>query len=720
MLQAPTPTKLVVMMSAAGLGLMWSGVAFGSRGGDAPAGYAMPLDVALQGQKSDSLDTYNGWVSYSVPEGALTRTIVADARAVAFPSALEPSAGEPARTTRKSEVADHGVMPSTGFDGGASVGNEINALAWVLMEDPRPLLAASRSADASTQPGVSPPRTRAGTASGESDRSAIPSARATGLQRPAKVTFSAPAATAATATPEGRLARTAASAANGASTVSAVGPVTAEQASIERVWASLAEVLGTQGMHRPVSAEPGAQRAAARDDAMRARKAEPATAGRQADKVLETLALVQASRNGSHAGSGMARLDSDLASAATRTPLQAAAGLHAAGLEPEVDIDLNALAVDLNLLVPAASAQADDSVRIARQSEDAAAMRQADKVLQTLALVQSTKPERADRSATRRAPGLVPAKISQSPEPMAGSAIVGLALALELDVDLSVPAEVPRLQPDLPRATAGGRLAPHVVASAALETAARSAIARPADKVLETLSIMPSANTGRTEGRSTTPLGELVSPNALGPLEPAASAAIAGLEPQLDIDLDRLAVDLNLNLLEPAAEVTRLSNAATPAASPESANAPPSEGGVLGDHVVAVNSDRLDEIRGGFVTDSGLKISFGIERAVYLNGTLVSTTSLNIADLSKISGGRADVSGDAAGVLTLVQSGSGNVFAPGSVSNTAAGTIIQNTLDNQRIGTITRIDAVVNSASILRSINLQSSMRSAVVDSLLR
>jgi len=502
--------------------------------------------------------------------------------------------------------------------------------------------------------------------------------------------------------------------------VSAVGPVTAEQASIERVWASLAEVLGTQGMHRPVSAEPGAQRAAARDDAMRARKAEPATAGRQADKVLETLALVQASRNGSHAGSGTARLDSDLASAATRTPLQAAAGLHAAGLEPEVDIDLNALAVDLNLLVPAASAQADDTVRIAHQSEDAAAMRQADKVLQTLALVQSTKPERAERSATRRAPGLVPAKISQSPEPMAGPAIVGLALALELDVDLSVPADVPRLQPDLPRATAAGRLAPHVVASAALGTAARSAIARPADKVLETLSIMPSANTGRTEGRSTTPLGELVSPDALGPLEPAASAAIAGLEPQLDIDLDRLAVDLNLNLLEPAAEVTRLSNAATPAASPESANAPPSEGGVLGDHVVAVNSDRLDEIRGGFVTDSGLKISFGIERAVYLNGTLVSTTSLNIADLSKISGGRADVSGDAAGVLTLVQSGSGNVFAPGSVSNTAAGTIIQNTLDNQRIGTITRIDAVVNSASILRSINLQSSMRSAVVDSLLR
>jgi len=46
--------------------------------------------------------------------------------------------------------------------------------------------------------------------------------------------------------------------------------------------------------------------------------------------------------------------------------------------------------------------------------------------------------------------------------------------------------------------------------------------------------------------------------------------------------------------------------------------------------------------------------------------------------------------------------------------------VIQNTLDNQKINTITRIDAVVNSSGIMRSINLQSSMRSAIVDSLRR
>ena len=149
--------------------------------------------------------------------------------------------------------------------------------------------------------------------------------------------------------------------------------------------------------------------------------------------------------------------------------------------------------------------------------------------------------------------------------------------------------------------------------------------------------------------------------------------------------------------------------------------AEPQERSAIGGDLVALNAAQLDEVRGGFVTDGGLKISFGIERAVYLNGTLVTTTSLNIADLSKISGGQAQVtSNGTAGSLAVLQSGVGNVFAPGSISSTAAGTVIQNTLDNQKINTITRIDAVVNSSGIMRSMNLQSSMQSAIVNSLRR
>ena len=141
----------------------------------------------------------------------------------------------------------------------------------------------------------------------------------------------------------------------------------------------------------------------------------------------------------------------------------------------------------------------------------------------------------------------------------------------------------------------------------------------------------------------------------------------------------------------------------------------------LGSELVALRSAELDEVRGGFVTHEGMKISFGIERAVYLNGTLVTTTSLNIADLARISGGQAQVTGNGFGSLGQVQSGPGNVFMPGAISTTAAGgLVIQNTLDYQKINTITRIDAVVNSASIMRSMNLQSSMQSAIVNSLRR
>jgi hypothetical protein len=147
---------------------------------------------------------------------------------------------------------------------------------------------------------------------------------------------------------------------------------------------------------------------------------------------------------------------------------------------------------------------------------------------------------------------------------------------------------------------------------------------------------------------------------------------------------------------------------------------PPPRRRPVGEHALALSGDRLDEVRGGFVGENGLKISFGIERAIYLNGNLVATNSLNVADLSKITGGQAQVTTSGTGVLALVQSGQGVTFQPSAISQTAGGIVIQNALDNQSIQSITRINAVVNSSSVIKSMNLQSSMRSAVIDSLRR
>ena len=129
---------------------------------------------------------------------------------------------------------------------------------------------------------------------------------------------------------------------------------------------------------------------------------------------------------------------------------------------------------------------------------------------------------------------------------------------------------------------------------------------------------------------------------------------------------------------------------------------------------VAVDASRLDQVRGGFVAHTGLTLSFGIERAVYINGTLVTTTALNVSDLSKLSAGQATLASLNGGTLAVLQSGNGNTFLPGAVSASTIGTVIQNTLDNQHIQSVTTINATVNSGEIVRSMNLQQSVQNAI------
>jgi hypothetical protein len=249
----------------------------------------------------------------------------------------------------------------------------------------------------------------------------------------------------------------------------------------------------------------------------------------------------------------------------------------------------------------------------------------------------------------------------------------------------------------------------------------KTVVVEEADKVLETLALFRSkspksaefACTDDPEGLTDAFVGAYSS-LGIPASEPEPVLPLSSIGQELDIDLDALLPVAKVgNDLDPHAK-------ATPSASGNRLGNGRDDRTAFGGELVALSQEKLDEVRGGFVTDGGLKISFGIERAVYLNGDLVTTTSLNIADLSKISGGQAQVTGDRAAVLALVQSGSRNVFMPGNVSASSAGMVIQSTLDNQKINTITRIDAVVNSSSILRSINLQSSMRSALIDSLRR
>ena len=148
---------------------------------------------------------------------------------------------------------------------------------------------------------------------------------------------------------------------------------------------------------------------------------------------------------------------------------------------------------------------------------------------------------------------------------------------------------------------------------------------------------------------------------------------------------------------------------------------------------IRVSDAQLDSARGGFDVNSTL-LSIGISRAVFINDELVITTTLNIPGLSANShvsspatltrqlgaGAKSDVPATGAPTspvviingngMSLIQNGPGNTAAL-QQNLPSAGFIVQNTLDNQAIRSLTTINAKVLSESIVKGLNMTTSMR---------
>ena len=125
----------------------------------------------------------------------------------------------------------------------------------------------------------------------------------------------------------------------------------------------------------------------------------------------------------------------------------------------------------------------------------------------------------------------------------------------------------------------------------------------------------------------------------------------------------------------------------------------PARAGGLFDH--PVDAATLGSIRGGFATpDGGLIVSFGVSRSISADGSPVASAT------------------DASTLLVL-QRGAGNRFdvAPGA---TAAATVIQNSLDNQKLQTVTTLDVTTNSLQAFRGAAFAATLRSSLTDSLRR
>jgi hypothetical protein len=134
------------------------------------------------------------------------------------------------------------------------------------------------------------------------------------------------------------------------------------------------------------------------------------------------------------------------------------------------------------------------------------------------------------------------------------------------------------------------------------------------------------------------------------------------------------------------------------------------------------NNQELNDIRGGYVTDLGLQIAIGIERAVYINGVLDTASTINFSNIngagSQQAASSAPLSNNA---LNLIQIGGNNTFSPTSISNNLLPgglTVIQNSSDRQLIQNMMVINAAATNLNLFRNINLSSMINAQMIHSL--
>lgn len=170
-----------------------------------------------------------------------------------------------------------------------------------------------------------------------------------------------------------------------------------------------------------------------------------------------------------------------------------------------------------------------------------------------------------------------------------------------------------------------------------------------------------------------------------------------------------------------------------------------------------VSEEVLDSMRGGFQRDpDGPFMSFGIERNVFDNGKLVSSTVLKIPDMTRFADRRdwnpfadhsnrrpsADqsarrplvehsnvkpvvdhtamrsVADHPSETFTLIQSGPGNSLPTNTSSLPPFMTVIQNSLDNRTIQSETVINATVEALTLARSLHLGNALSQANMEAI--
>ncbi|MDB5778835.1 MAG: hypothetical protein JWP93_1200 [Polaromonas sp.] len=138
--------------------------------------------------------------------------------------------------------------------------------------------------------------------------------------------------------------------------------------------------------------------------------------------------------------------------------------------------------------------------------------------------------------------------------------------------------------------------------------------------------------------------------------------------------------------------------------------APPPEPDVW----LAASDHALDQLRGGFDLGPGLVVSFGISRALFINGQLVTSTSFQASDPTRLTPALAEVlSQHTSFQAQVVKNGPGNRVDAGAATVPLA-TYVQNTLNNQTIRNQTVIEATSSGLSQVKNLNLQTTLNNAI------
>jgi len=126
-----------------------------------------------------------------------------------------------------------------------------------------------------------------------------------------------------------------------------------------------------------------------------------------------------------------------------------------------------------------------------------------------------------------------------------------------------------------------------------------------------------------------------------------------------------------------------------------------------------VSDQELDSMRGGYVTDNGVAILFGIQQAVFTDGRLQAVTPQLVVSAT----GQAVSPSSIARFQAIFGGGTGTIQA-GSTAIVLPQTIIQNTLDGRTIDAVTVINAAALNLSRIRSMNISSVLTGQLIQSL--